>query len=66
MNKLTLLLQRATAKAQSCSEAKHLAAFIEDILDDHGDDPRLVAESMRVMVNWAIDFMRAADATTPT
>lgn len=64
MSKLKQLLEKANAKANDCAEAKLLAAFIEDILDDHDDhddDPALVAASMDTLIEWARDFKLAAE-----
>lgn len=64
MSLLKNLLEQAKAKTNDCSEAKLLATFIEDILDDNGDDPALVASSMAKVIDWAIDFKRAAELST--
>lgn len=64
MSALKDLLERAKAKTNDSSEAKLFAEFIEDLLDDNGDDPALVAASMATLIDWAIDFKRAAELST--
>ena len=64
MTLLKHLLEQARAQTNDSSEAKLLAEFIQDLLDDNGDNPALVASSMCVIINWATDFKRAAELST--
>jgi sugar diacid utilization regulator len=64
MTLLKNLLEQARAKTNDSSEAKLLAEFIQDLLNDNGNDPALVASSMCVIIDWATDFKRAAELGT--
>ena len=64
MSILKTLLESALAKTNDSSEAKLLAGFIQDLLDDNGDNPALVASSMCVIIDWATDFKRAAELSS--
>lgn len=60
MTPLHMTLADALQKSQDCSEAKHVAEFVRDILMD-GGGPAQVAASMQTMIDWATTFMRAAE-----
>lgn len=64
MSVLKTLLEKALSKSNDSSEAKLLAAFIQDILDEYDDNPALVASSMCAVIDWASDFKRAAEQST--
>lgn len=64
MSALKELLEKAGAKTNDCAEARLLADFIEDLLDDNGDDPQLVAASMTTLLDWAWAFKEAAEQST--
>ena len=61
MSPLEKLLKQAQAKSNDCSEAKHLAQFIQFILDDEKGDYTLIPASMATFIDWAVDFKRAAE-----
>ncbi len=62
MSKLRAMLDKAKNKANDCSEAKLVAEFIDEMLEEVGDEPEQVADSMATLINWAIDFKQAAEA----
>ena len=61
MSALQALLEKAEAKTNDSSEAKHLAEFVRDLLEDNGNAFALIAASMEVFIEWARDFKRAAE-----
>lgn len=50
-------------KANNVSEAKHLAVFVQDILEESPGDYNLVTSSLRMFVDAAIELI---DATART
>jgi len=61
VNALRALLAQVEGKATDSAEAKHLAAFVRDLLEDNGNDFCLISESMEQLISWAIEFRQAAD-----
>ena len=61
MSALRALLAEAERKTADSSEAKWLAMFVRDLLEDNGNDYLLISGSMEQFIHRATEFGQAAD-----
>jgi hypothetical protein len=58
---LKQMLERAASKTNDCAEAKYVASWAEDVLDEGNDDPDAGIASMTKLIEWAKAIKLAAE-----